>query len=140
MLKKLDNLGRIRSERSLAVEELSTAAGVPRGTIVGLEKGTRKAQQVTVDRLAEALGVEPGELTNEEGVTILEKREGDRVRAVKRYDDHALEMRYDATCSGNAYRTILEGWAGWEEFRRRMPTLQLFSKRLSLSEKGTLSY
>ena len=57
MPRKLGNLERIRDERSLTVEELSKASGVPRSTIVGLEEGTRKAQEVTVDRLAEALGV-----------------------------------------------------------------------------------
>ena len=87
MLRKLSNLERIRSERSLTVEELSKASGVPRSTIVGLEEGVRKARQVTVDRLAEALGVEPGELANEKGVTILEGREGNRVRVVRQYDD-----------------------------------------------------
>ena len=84
MLRKLGNLERIRSERSLTVEELSKASGVPRSTIVGLEEGTRKAQEVTAGRLAEALGVEPGELANGEGITILEEREGSRVRVVRR--------------------------------------------------------
>ena len=62
MLRKLGNLKRIRSERSLTVQGLSKASGVPRSTIVGLVEGTRKAQQVTIDKLAKALGVEPGEL------------------------------------------------------------------------------
>ena len=74
MLRKLGNLERIRNERSLTVEELSKQSGVPRSTIVGLEEGIRKAQQVTVNKLAEALGVEPSELANEKGVTILEER------------------------------------------------------------------
>ncbi len=108
MLRKLGNLERIRSERFLTVEELSKASGVPRSTIVGLEEGTRKAQEVTVDRLAEALGVEPGELANEEGITILEEREGDRVRVVRQYDDCTLEMSYDTTRLSDAYRFILE--------------------------------
>jgi transcriptional regulator with XRE-family HTH domain len=124
VLRKLGNLERIRSERSLTVEELSKASGVPRNTIVGLEEGTRKAQKVTVTRLAEVLGVEPDELANEEGVTILEEREGDRVRVVKQYDDYTLEMSYDTSNLDEAYRLILEGWDGWEEFRRRMPTLE----------------
>ena len=110
MLRKLSNLERIRSERSLTVEELSKASGVPRSTIVGLEEGTRKAQQVTVNRLAEALDVEPGELANEEGVTILEEREGNRVRVVRRYDDCTLDIRYDTSRLDEAYRFILERW------------------------------
>ena len=37
MLRKLGNLERIRSERSLTVKELSKVSGVPRTTIAGLE-------------------------------------------------------------------------------------------------------
>ncbi len=124
MLRKLGNLERIRSERSLTVEELSKASSVPRSTIVGLEEGSRKAQEVTVDRLAEALGVEPGELTNEEGVTLLEEREGNRVRVVRQYDDFTLDIRYDTSHLDEVYRLILEGWDGWEEFQTHMPTLE----------------
>ncbi len=124
MLRKLGNLRSIRSERSLSVEELSKASGVPRSTIVGLEEGTRKAQEVTVDRLAEALGVEPGELANEEGVTILEEREGNRVRVVRQYDDFTLDISYDTSRLDEVYRSILEGWDGWKEFQRHMPALE----------------
>jgi hypothetical protein len=74
--------------------------------------------------LAEVLGVEPDELANEEGVTILEEREADRVRVVKQYDDYTLEMSYYTSHLDEAYRLILEGWDGWEEFRRRMPNLE----------------
>ena len=124
MPRKLGNLERIRDERSLTVEELSKASGVPRSTIVGLEEGTRKAQEVTIDRLAEALGVEPGELTNEEGVTLLEEREGNRVRVVRPYDDFTLDISYDTSRLDEVYRSILEGWDGWEEFQRRMSALE----------------
>jgi transcriptional regulator with XRE-family HTH domain len=109
LLRKLGNLRRVRSELSLTVEELSKASGVPRSTIVGLEEGTRKAQQVTVDRLAEALGVEPGELTSEEGVTALEEREGNRVKVVRQYDDFTLDISYDTSRLYEVYRLILEG-------------------------------
>jgi transcriptional regulator with XRE-family HTH domain len=124
MLRKLGNLQRIRSERSLTVKQLSKTSGVPRSTIVELEEGTRKAQEVTVDRLAEALGVEPGELANEEGVTILEEREGNTTRVIRRYDDFTLEISYDTSRLDEVYRSILEGWDGWEEFQRRMPALE----------------
>jgi transcriptional regulator with XRE-family HTH domain len=123
LLKRLGNLRRIRSERSLSVEELSRVSGVPRSTITGLEESTRNARQVTIDKLAKALDVEPSELTNEEGVTILEEREGNRVRVVKRYD-YTLDIRCDTTHLRDAYRLILEGWDGWEEFRRLMPALE----------------
>lgn len=124
MLKKLGNLARVRGERSLTAQELSKGSGVPRSTIIGLEEGSRKAQQVTIDRLAKALGVEPGELTNEEGITILEERHGDRARVVRRYEDYTLDISYDTSKLGDAYRVILEGWDGWEEFRRLMPVLE----------------
>jgi transcriptional regulator with XRE-family HTH domain len=124
MLRKLGNLGRIRSERSLTVEELSKASEVPRATITGLEEGTRKASQMTVDKLAGALGVEPRELANEEGVTILEEKAGDRIRDVKRYDDYTLDISFDESKLGDAYQVILEGWDGWEEFLRLMPYLE----------------
>lgn len=124
MLRKLGNLERIRSERSLTVEELSKTSGVPRTTITGLEEDTRRAQQTTVDKLAGALGVEASELANEEGVTILEERVGDRVRVVKRYDDYTLDISFDEIKLGDAYQLILEGWDGWEEFRRLMPYLE----------------
>ncbi len=70
---------------------------------------------MTVNRLAEALGVEPDELANEEGLTILEQREGNRVRVVRRYDTTRLD---------EAYRLILEAWNGWKEFQRLMPALK----------------
>jgi transcriptional regulator with XRE-family HTH domain len=124
MLRKLDNLERIRSERSLTVKELSRASGVPSATITGLEEGTRRARQTTVDKLAGALGVEPGELANEEGVTVLEEKVGDRVRVVKCYDDYTLDISFDESKLGDAYRVILEGWDGWEEFRTLMPYLE----------------
>lgn len=108
LLRKLGKLERVRNERSLTVGELARKSGVPRATITGLEEGTRRAQQTTTDKLAGALGVEPGELANEEGVTVLEEKVGDRVRVVKRYEDHTLEMSYDESRLGDAYRFILE--------------------------------
>jgi|SRR5215207_2476198 len=124
MPRKLGNLERIRGERSLTVEELSKASGVPRSTLVRLEKGTRKAQQVTIDRLAAALSVEPGELTNEDGATILEEREGNTTRVIRRYDDYTLQISYETSRLDEVYRSILEEWDGWEEFHRRMPALE----------------
>ena len=124
MPRKLGNLERIRSERSLSVEELSKASGIPRSTIVGLEKGTRKAQQVTINKLAKVLDVEASELINDEGVTILEEREGNTTRVIRRYDDYTLQISYDTSRLDEVYRSILEGWDGWEEFQRRMPALE----------------
>ena len=121
MLRKLGNLERIRSERSLTVEELSKASSVPRSTIVGLEEGTAGDSR-QVGRGARC--GEPGELANEEGVTILEERVGDRVRVVRQYDDFTLDISYDTSRLDEAYRLILEGWDGWKEFQRHMPALE----------------
>ncbi|MDP9484286.1 MAG: hypothetical protein M3Q49_00565 [Actinomycetota bacterium] len=68
--------------------------------------------------------MEPGELSTEVGVTILEERQSDRVRVVRRYDDYKLELSYAVTRLGDAYRVILEEWDGWEKFRSFMPTLE----------------
>jgi transcriptional regulator with XRE-family HTH domain len=108
MPRKLGNLEKIRGERSLTVEELSKASGVPRSTIVGLEKGTRKAQQVTVNKLARVLDVEARELINDEGVTILEEREGNTTRVIRRYDDYTLDISYDTSHLAEVYRLILK--------------------------------
>jgi transcriptional regulator with XRE-family HTH domain len=108
MLSKLGNLERIRSERSLTVEELSKASDVPRSTIVGLEKGTGKAQQMTVNKLAKVLDVKASELINEEGVTILEEREGSTTRVIRRYDDYTLDISYDTSHLDEVYRLILK--------------------------------
>ena len=124
LLRKLVNLKRLRNERDLTVGELARKSGVPRATIAGLEEGTRRAQQTTADKLAGALGVEPGDLVDEEGVTVLEEKVGDRVRVVKCYDDQTLEIRYDESRLGDAYRFILESWDGWDGFRRLMPALE----------------
>lgn len=124
MLRKLDNLERLRNERSLTVGELARESGVPRATLAGLEEGTRRARQITADKLAGALGVEPGELAHEDGVTIPEERVGDRIRVVKRYDDYTLDFRYDESKLSDAYRFILEERDGWKEFRRLMPYLE----------------
>ena len=45
-------------------------------------------------------------------------------RVVGRYDDSTLEITYDMTRLDDAYRLILEGWDGWEEFQRLMPALE----------------
>jgi hypothetical protein len=68
--------------------------------------------------------VEPGELANEKGVTILEEKLGDRVRIVERYDDYTLEISFDESKLGDAYQVILKGWDGCEEFRRLMSYLE----------------
>jgi len=96
LLRKLGNLGKVRNERPNR-GKLARESEVPRATIAGL---------------AGALGVEPGELFNEDGVTILEEKVDDRIRVVKRYDDFTLDISYDDSRLCDAYRFILEGWDG----------------------------
>jgi hypothetical protein len=43
---------------------------------------------------------------------------------VKRYEDHTPEISYDESRLGDAYRSSLESWDGWDEFRRLMPALE----------------
>ncbi len=108
MPRKLGNLERIRGEHSLTVAELSEASGVPRSTIVGLEKGIRNTQQVTVNKLAKVLDVEASELINEEGVTILEEREGNTTTEIRRYHYYTLDISYDTSHLDVVYRSILK--------------------------------
>jgi len=55
-------LKELRRERALSQRELAQLSGVSYDAIAKLERGRREAQPRTVRRLAEALGVEPGEL------------------------------------------------------------------------------
>jgi transcriptional regulator with XRE-family HTH domain len=53
----------LRDRVSLSQEELAEKSGVSRATIADLEAGKRTAQPKTRRKIAEALGVEPHELT-----------------------------------------------------------------------------
>jgi transcriptional regulator with XRE-family HTH domain len=52
-----------RERRGLTQEELATLSGVSRPTIAALELGYRQAYSSTTDKLARALKVKPGQLT-----------------------------------------------------------------------------
>ena len=54
----------LRDRASLSQEELAERAGVSRATIAALELGKRKPHPKTRRKLAEALGVEPHELSD----------------------------------------------------------------------------
>ena len=53
------NLRHIRTEQGLTQEELAERAGMHRTFIGAVERGDRNASLRTVQRLADALGVEP---------------------------------------------------------------------------------
>ena len=59
-------LRRARRDRALSQQDLSAATGVAQATLSDLERGKRGARASTVRKLAEALGVEPKELMEEE--------------------------------------------------------------------------
>ena len=59
-------LRRARRDRALSQQDLSAATGVAQATLSDLERGKRGARASTVRKLAEALGVTPKELMEEE--------------------------------------------------------------------------
>ena len=62
---KVPNLKRVRESRFLTQQDLSERSGVSRPTIARLESPGDEARLTTVRKLAEALGVNPAELTGD---------------------------------------------------------------------------
>ena len=60
-----ERLKELRRERVLSLRELEERSGVSYNTIWRIEDGRQGAHPRTVRKLAEALGVEPKELTQE---------------------------------------------------------------------------
>jgi ribosome-binding protein aMBF1 (putative translation factor) len=58
----LPRLRTVREARGLSVPELARASGLPVGVIAVIDRLDRRASPSTVRKLAQALGVEPGEL------------------------------------------------------------------------------
>jgi transcriptional regulator with XRE-family HTH domain len=63
-MQKMTRLRELRDEAALSQEDLARKSGVSRGTIADLEAGKRPARPSTRRKLAEALGVQPAELSN----------------------------------------------------------------------------
>jgi transcriptional regulator with XRE-family HTH domain len=61
----LPNLRQIRLSRYLTQKELAAKSGLSRVAVARLEAGAESARFSTLRKLAEALGVEPGELLGE---------------------------------------------------------------------------
>ena len=59
-------LRRLRRERALSQQDLVGITGVAQATLSDLERGKRGARASTLRKLADALGVEPKELMEEE--------------------------------------------------------------------------
>jgi transcriptional regulator with XRE-family HTH domain len=62
-LQETTHLRELRNRASLSQEELAEKSGVSRATIAELELGKRKPQPKTRRKIAQALGVEPHELS-----------------------------------------------------------------------------
>ena len=56
------NVRALRTQRGLSQEQLAFEAGMKRAYLSDLERGTRNPSVRALGRLAEALGVEPGDL------------------------------------------------------------------------------
>ena len=66
-MQKIDpeRLHNLRQKKGLSRPQLSKKAGIAEKTIQRIEKEPQPSQQKTLNRLAKALGVEPGVLTGE---------------------------------------------------------------------------
>ncbi len=62
----MQRLRELRRERALALRELGEVSGVSLNTIWRIEAGRQGAHPRTIRKLAEALGVDPAELTKGE--------------------------------------------------------------------------
>lgn len=60
-------LQQIRETRALSRKDLADKAGVNESTIYRAERGETRLRPSTIRKLAEALGVEPDELTSRQG-------------------------------------------------------------------------
>jgi transcriptional regulator with XRE-family HTH domain len=63
-MQKTSRLRELRDHASLSQEDLARRARVSRATVADLEAGKRPARPSTRRKLAEALGVEPHELSD----------------------------------------------------------------------------
>ncbi len=66
LMPTLGKLKAIRESRFLTQEMLAARSGVSRPSIARLERGDEEARYSTIWKLAEALGVEPHQLVDEE--------------------------------------------------------------------------
>ena len=62
----MQRLRELRRERALALRELGELSGISLNTIWRIEAGRQGAHPRTIRKLAEALGVDPAELTKGE--------------------------------------------------------------------------
>ncbi len=65
LVPKLGRLKAVRESRFMTQAMLAERSGISRPNIARLERGDEEARFTTIWKLAEALGVEPGELVGE---------------------------------------------------------------------------
>jgi transcriptional regulator with XRE-family HTH domain len=87
-------LRHIRSEKGLTVEALAAAAGLDKGFLSRLERGTKHPSIETVLRLSAALGVPVGQLFGEQTTdeTVRVSRAAARVRSSEGHDAYGFEL------------------------------------------------
>jgi transcriptional regulator with XRE-family HTH domain len=61
----MQNLKKLRLKKHISQEKLAELSGVSRTTIIAIEKCKHPYQPLTLQKLADALGVEPIEVDND---------------------------------------------------------------------------
>ena len=61
----MQNLRKLRLKKHLSQDKLAELSGVSRTTIIAMEKGKHPFQPLTLQKVADALGVEPNEVDND---------------------------------------------------------------------------
>jgi transcriptional regulator with XRE-family HTH domain len=87
-------LRHIRLEKGFTVETLAAAAGLDKGFLSRLERGTKRPSVATVLRLSAALGVSVGQLFGEQTMedTVRISRAAGRIRSVEDPDTYSFEL------------------------------------------------
>jgi transcriptional regulator with XRE-family HTH domain len=87
-------LRHIRLEMGLTVEALAAAAGLDKGFLSRLERGTKRPSVETVLRLSAALGVSIGQLFGEQTTddTVRVSRAAERTRSLEGADTYSFEL------------------------------------------------
>jgi transcriptional regulator with XRE-family HTH domain len=87
-------LRHIRSKKGLTVEALAAAAGLDKGFLSRLERGTKRPSVETVLRLAAALDVPVGQLFGEQTTddTVRVSRAAGRRRSLEEPDTYSFEL------------------------------------------------
>lgn len=61
----MQNLRKLRLKKHLSQDKLAELSGVSRTTIIAMEKGKHPFQPLTLQKVADALGVEPNKVDND---------------------------------------------------------------------------